>query len=84
MSNSRKLRQASGGKLTRPRDQWEPGKFRTGERQGAGTASAIWRRARRAWASDDEPDSRESASLGSSHTAFVTLCNCLIVSSHPR
>lgn len=35
MSNSRKLKQAIGGKLTRPRDQWGPGKWRTGERQGA-------------------------------------------------
>jgi hypothetical protein len=62
MSNSRKLRQANGGKLTRPPDQWGPGKFRTGERQGAGTASALWRRAQRAWASDRELAPRNDAS----------------------
>lgn len=54
MSNSRKLRQANGGSLTRPHDQWGPGKVRTGERQGAGTASALWRRAQRAWAAGTE------------------------------
>jgi hypothetical protein len=41
MSNRRKLKQVNGGTLTRPRDQWGAGKLRTGERQGAGTASAV-------------------------------------------
>ena len=47
MSNTRKLKQANGGTFTRPRDQWGNGKSRTGERQGAGAATAVWRRARR-------------------------------------
>jgi hypothetical protein len=47
MSNRRKLKQANGGALTRPRDQWSEGTLRTGQIQSAGSSSAIWRRARR-------------------------------------
>lgn len=71
MSNSRKAKQASGGKLTRPRDQWGPGRFRTGERQGAGSAGAIWRRAQRSWAIDTARSEGDQPSRSSPlHTAL--------------